>query len=496
MKELKTFTTGKGTYDSFPDKTARAELPKKLTRPATARVGDYLRIKAIGADGTMEVEAAPAPEGGNKENAAYPDWSHLKWYVLGDSLTDPAGGVHTSKFYYEYIAEKTGIQVIVDGMGGTGYYAGASTNRRFADRVPNIPADVDIVTIFGSGNDIRHGYDNYKSAMSDALKIFYLERPGLPVIVVPPTPWKGYSKRGEEWKGYCDTLALMALNYNARYVSDMFDCPPFDPNSAVDLDSFFTKDIVDGVHPDENGHEAIARYVYNAMLQELEFENGYPRGGADGDGQNPSQDGFSPIATVTQTADGATITITDKNGTTTATVTNGKDYELTDDDRQEIAEQAAAMVPGGGGGARLVSSITVADEVSAISLPLPADDDWWIGSHKYTLMVAGTIGATAPDLITLSPNSTADFGSSGVMRMLSVKANADQTFMVVAEIYKMGKNSYSKAHLAQPYSNNEYPRAMSWNVANDPGSLKSLHFVFQTEGATMLNTTVELWEVF
>lgn len=71
MKELKTFTTGKGTYDSFPDKTARAELPKKLTRPATAKVGDYLRIKAIGADGTMEVEAVPAPTGGNVDLTGY-----------------------------------------------------------------------------------------------------------------------------------------------------------------------------------------------------------------------------------------------------------------------------------------------------------------------------------------------------------------------------------------------------------------------------------------
>ena len=34
-------------------------------------------------------------------------------------------------------------------------------------------------------------------------------------------------------------------------------------------------------------------------------------------------DGFSPTATVTQTADGATITITDKNGATTANVTKG-----------------------------------------------------------------------------------------------------------------------------------------------------------------------------
>ena len=50
-------------------------------------------------------------------------------------------------------------------------------------------------------------------------------------------------------------------------------------------------------------------------------------------GQNPPQDGedgFSPIATVTQTANGAVITITDKDGTTTATVKNGQDGDKGD----------------------------------------------------------------------------------------------------------------------------------------------------------------------
>jgi hypothetical protein len=37
------------------------------------------------------------------------------------------------------------------------------------------------------------------------------------------------------------------------------------------------------------------------------------------------EDGFSPIATVEQTETGAVISITDKDGTTTATITNGKD---------------------------------------------------------------------------------------------------------------------------------------------------------------------------
>lgn len=47
-------------------------------------------------------------------------------------------------------------------------------------------------------------------------------------------------------------------------------------------------------------------------------------GGTGPAGPNGS-DGFSPIAIVEQTDAGAKITITDKNGTTTATVNNGKD---------------------------------------------------------------------------------------------------------------------------------------------------------------------------
>lgn len=44
-----------------------------------------------------------------------------------------------------------------------------------------------------------------------------------------------------------------------------------------------------------------------------------------GGGGGSGKPGFSPIATVTQTEDGAVISITDLNGTTTATVMNGKD---------------------------------------------------------------------------------------------------------------------------------------------------------------------------
>ena len=58
----------------------------------------------------------------------------------------------------------------------------------------------------------------------------------------------------------------------------------------------------------------------NSISELIDFvtNNNLPEGSA-------GADGFSPIANVVQTDAGATITITDKTGTTTATVVNGKD---------------------------------------------------------------------------------------------------------------------------------------------------------------------------
>lgn len=72
------------------------------------------------------------------------------------------------------------------------------------------------------------------------------------------------------------------------------------------------------------------------------------------DSSQNGNDGFSPIATVTQTEDGATITITDKTGTTTATVTNGEDGQpgttphIGDNGNWWIGETDTGVSAGGG----------------------------------------------------------------------------------------------------------------------------------------------------
>ena len=65
----------------------------------------------------------------------------------------------------------------------------------------------------------------------------------------------------------------------------------------------------------------------NADQAVADLQAAAQRGDFDGaDGQDGA-DGFSPTATVTQTAFGATITITDKNGTTTADIAKGAQGE-------------------------------------------------------------------------------------------------------------------------------------------------------------------------
>ena len=94
---------------------------------------------------------------------------------------------------------------------------------------------------------------------------------------------------------------------------------------------------VNGVTPDENGNVAVdtmdeqsvqylAENAVRAIDPVLSVNGVEPdeNGNVNIEG-GTGEDGFSPVAKVTQTGTGAVISITDKSGTTTATLANGKD---------------------------------------------------------------------------------------------------------------------------------------------------------------------------
>lgn len=270
------------TYADFTPEQLAA-----LTGPQGPQGNNYVLTsddKEEIAELAADLVEVPAPDSGGN---GYPDWSHLKWYVMGDSLTS-ADNSFTGKRYYDFVQEKTGIQLIVDGIGATGYRNGEDRGESFLNRVQNIPEDVDIVSIFGSGNDVSSAEPEYANrAIYDTLVWIAFNRPGLRVIVAPPSPWKGYPKREDPWKAYCDRLQVCSLACDFRYLSDMYDCPPYNGNFDAHMNRFFTTDSA-GIHPNEAGHEALATYFYNALAQELEFDAG---SGINGSGGNVDQSG-------------------------------------------------------------------------------------------------------------------------------------------------------------------------------------------------------------
>ena len=63
----------------------------------------------------------------------------------------------------------------------------------------------------------------------------------------------------------------------------MYDCPPYFPNNEGHMKKFFTTDP-NGVHPNEEGHKALAPYFYNALLKELALKSAGGDAGGDAGG--------------------------------------------------------------------------------------------------------------------------------------------------------------------------------------------------------------------
>lgn len=79
-----------------------------------------------------------------------------KWVVIGDSHTERNS--FATKRYYDYIVEQEpNINVVVNGIGGTGFKNGEDSNTAYYQRVLNLPTDTDVVTLFTSNNDLALG---------------------------------------------------------------------------------------------------------------------------------------------------------------------------------------------------------------------------------------------------------------------------------------------------------------------------------------------------
>lgn len=85
----------------------------------------------------------------------------LKWVPFGDSLSDARLTENARVYYFDWLKENDEVDVLASpvansrsfGYGGTGYKKGYENGLCFYQRAEQIPADAQIITVFGSIND-------------------------------------------------------------------------------------------------------------------------------------------------------------------------------------------------------------------------------------------------------------------------------------------------------------------------------------------------------
>ena len=211
-------------------------------------------------------------------------WEGKKWVCIGDSLTEANSA--TSKHYFDYIADETGIITANYGIGGTGYANPSGTAGNFTARMASVPTDADVYTIFGSFNDYAYSINNdipigtpedsgtsticgYINSAFDAL---FARVPLANLGVVAPCPWVSVnSVTGTTSKTFAENY-VSALRQCCERKSipflDLYHGSGLRPWDSNFRDLTYTKDTLHGVHPDETGH-AILAPKFSAFLDFL-----------------------------------------------------------------------------------------------------------------------------------------------------------------------------------------------------------------------------------
>ena len=198
-------------------------------------------------------------------------WEGKKWCAVGDSLTE--ANSRTTKNYHDYIAELTGITVVNMGRSGTGYKRTYDEGYAFYQRISDVPTDCDVVTIFGSGNDMTYvanslgdvtdtGTETLCGCINTTIDNLYTIMPTVHLGIITPCPWIDYPPTD---------LTNPMLKYSAKIVEickqrgipclDLYHCSNLRPWDATFRTLAYSHDDGNGVHPDETGHKLIAGMI-------------------------------------------------------------------------------------------------------------------------------------------------------------------------------------------------------------------------------------------
>lgn len=247
---------------------------------STTEVGNDLDITDLGGNVILRLADGHIQTKNFSSKTDTRRWVGKKWTAVGDSLTEV--NQRTTKHYHDYIAETTGITVVNLGHSGAGYYARPS-DYSFQIRAGQVPLDSDVVTIFGSGNDVGKknlgdvtdtlSADTLCGYINNTFDLLFARMATVNLGVITPTPWKN---GGNDWTPgnpgnamelYCEAIVEICKRRSIPCL-DLYHCSNLRPMDSAFRTAAYSKDEGNGIHPDETGHFLIAAR-FEAFLDSL-----------------------------------------------------------------------------------------------------------------------------------------------------------------------------------------------------------------------------------
>lgn len=203
----------------------------------------------------------------------------VKWGAMGDSFTDPAtlSNQTDTRNYVDLIMEKTGIIAVNYGKSGSGYKAREAKSEAFYQVALTVASDLDVITIFGSGNDQNWvtleqigtardtGTTTLCGCMNTAIDNLISINPLIRIGLITPTPWRNYppdSTTAEWMKIYSERIVEVAALRGIPCL-DLYHDSNLRPWNDDALASLY----IDNGHPNTEGHKRIASQIKAFLIK-------------------------------------------------------------------------------------------------------------------------------------------------------------------------------------------------------------------------------------
>lgn len=190
--------------------------------------------------------------------------------VIGDSITEL--NLRANMNWALWINEWANATIQNLGKSGTGFIAGGTNN--YANRIASI-SNPDIIGVACSFNDMNNTIADLTTAAETFFDNLITAYPTTPIICYVQSPWSAYHYGVTTSDAWVDALREVCNKRGIPFYDGMYKGTVLKPWLSENRAVYYINDgdgstgEEDWVHPNSEGHKAIARYLYPKFAENI-----------------------------------------------------------------------------------------------------------------------------------------------------------------------------------------------------------------------------------